>query len=172
MKILVTLNEDQLEAAAIGGVRRRINGLVKNRKSTHPETPDHEQNWWESHVVGAIGEFAVAKALGEVWRPTIGQVNQKDVGDFEVRTTQLPEPVLRYRSHNDPSSIYILCSYRGNQVLIHGWLPGHTVKALGYEAYENCWVTGVDQLYSMTDLNAEIQWSDTVKPYGVKRCSQ
>lgn len=171
MKVLVTLSEHELELAAIGGIRRRIDGMTKKRRSTHPETPDHEQQWWESHIVGAIGEFAVAKALGESWRPTIGEVNQKDVGEFEVRTTQLPTPLLRYRGHNDPNSTYILCSYRGNQVLIQGWLPGHTVKALGYEAYDNCWVAGVEQLYSMADLNAEIEWSDKVRPYGVKRCS-
>jgi hypothetical protein len=172
MKILVTLSEPELEEAALGGVRRRISGMAKQRKSTHPETPDHEQRWWESHVVGAIGEFAVAKALGELWRPTVGVIDQKDVGDFEVRTTQLPKPVLRYRAHNDARSNYILCSYRGNQVLIQGWLPGHTVKALGYEEFDGCWIAGLDQLFSMADLNAEIHWSDTVKPYGVSRCSQ
>ena len=57
MRILVTLSEAELEEAALGGVRRRISGMAKQRKSTHPETPDHEQRWWESHVVGAIGEF-------------------------------------------------------------------------------------------------------------------
>ena len=170
MRVLVTLTPAELEEAALGGVRRRINGLVKNRRSTHPETPDHEQNWWESHVVGAIGEFAVAKALGVAWRPTVGQVNEKDVGEFEVRTTQLPKPLLRYRGHNDPASKYILCSYRGNQVLIQGWLTGHTVKALGYEEYDNVWTAGVDQLYSVADLNADIVWSDTVKPYGLTNC--
>lgn len=166
MKILVTLNENQLEAAAIGGVRRRIHGITQGRRSTHPETPDHKQNWWQSDIIGAIGEFAVAKALGEIWNPTIGEVNRKDVGEFEVRTTEQPTPLLRFRGHNDPASKYILCSYRGNQVLIQGWLPGHTVQALGYMEFDNVWTAGVDQLYSMADLNCEIQWSDTVKPYG------
>jgi hypothetical protein len=166
VKILVTLNENQLEAAAIGGVRRRIHGITQGRRSTHPETPDHKQNWWQSDIIGAIGEFAVAKALGEIWNPTIGEVNRKDVGEFEVRTTEQPTPLLRFRGHNDPASKYILCSYRGNQVLIQGWLPGHTVQALGYMEFDNVWTAGVDQLYSMADLNCEIQWSDTVKPYG------
>lgn len=169
MKVLVTLTEQELEEAALGGVRRRIDAIKNKRRPNQPNRPDHEQHWWESDIMGAIGEFAVAKALGEQWRPTIGDVRQKDVGDFEVRTTQLPQPVLRFRSHNDPQSKYILCSYKGNQVLIQGWLPGHTVRSLGYEAFENCWVAGVDQLYSMADLNAEIEWSDTVRPYGLKR---
>ena len=166
MKILVTLTEEELETAALGGVRRRINGIKNGRRSTHPETPDHKQNWWQSDIFGAIGEFAVAKALGETWRPTVGKVDQRDVREFEVRTTEQPTPLLRYRGHNDPSAKYILCSYRGNQVLIQGWLTGITVRSLGYEEYDNVWTAGVDQLYSMCDLNCEIQWSDTVKPYG------
>ena len=166
MKILVTLNEAELEEAALGGVRRRIHGITRGRRSTHPETPDHLQNWWQSDIIGAMGEFAVAKALGVTWDATIGRVDRKDVLDFEVRTTERPKPQLRYLLHNDPNSKYILCSYRGNQVLIQGWLPGHTIRALDYMKFENVWVANCDQLYSMADLNCEIQWSDTVKPYG------
>lgn len=171
MKVLVTLSADEMRQAAAGGVERRLDGLIRGRRSTHPETPDHKQAWWQSHIVGAIGEFAVAKAFGVAWKPTIGQVDQKDVLDFEVRTTELPTPLLRYRGHNNPASKYILCSYRGNQVLIQGWLPGSTVKALGYEEFDNVWTAGVDQLYSMTDLNVDIEWSDTVAPYGKARVS-
>lgn len=166
MKVLVTLTPDEMRKAATGGIERRIHGITKGRRSTHPETPDHKQHWWQSEIIGALGEFAVAKALGEIWSPTVGQVNQKDVGEFEVRTTEQPTPLLRYRGHNDPSSKYILCSSRGNQILIQGWLPGYTVKALGYMEFDNVWTAGVDQLYSMADLNADILWSDTVVPYG------
>lgn len=166
MKVLVTLTNDEMRTAAYGGVERRIHGITKGRRSTHPETPDHKQNWWQSEVIGAFGEFAVSKALGVDWSPTVGHVNRKDVLDFEVRTTEQPTPLLRYRGHNDPSSKYILCSSRGNQILIQGWLPGYTVRNLGYMEFDNVWTAGVDQLYSMADLNAEIHWSDTVVPYG------
>ena len=169
MKILVTLSNAEMEEAALGGVRRRIDALNRGRRSTHPETPDHQQQWWQSHIIGAFGEYAVAKALGVQWNPTIGQVDQRDVLDYEVRTTEAPTPLLRYRGHNDPRANYILVSSRGNQLLIQGWLPGHTVQALGYEEYENVWTAGVDQLYSMSDLNADVLWSDTVKPYGLKQ---
>lgn len=169
MKVLVTLTEKELREAACGGIERRIDAMKRGRKSTHPETPDHLQNWWQSHINGAIGEFAVAKALGVTWNPTIGQVNQKDVGEYEVRTTELPNPVLRYRGHNDPSSTYILCGLKNNRVLIHGWLPGYTVRDLGYMEFDNVWTAGADQLYPVTDLNTDILWSDTVIPYGVSR---
>lgn len=165
MKILVTLSPAELEEAAIGGVRRRIAGITQNRRSTHPETPDHQQQWWESNVIGAIGEYAVAKALDLPWDPTIGRVDARDVGNYEVRTTQLPKPVLRYRTHNDPKSWYILCSYKRDKVLIQGWLPGQTVLDLGYMEHDNVYTATVDQLYPVTDLPEEIAWSEMVRPY-------
>lgn len=166
MKVLVTLTETELETAAHGGVARNIDAMKRGRKSYQKNRPDHEQNWWQSHIIGAIGEFAVAKALDLPWNPTVGQVDQKDVGDFEVRTTELPNPVLRFRSHNDPCSHYILCQLKANRVLIHGWLPGYAVRDFGYMEFDDCWVANPDTLYSVADLNAEIRWSDSVKPYG------
>jgi hypothetical protein len=165
MKVVVTLTREELERAAIGGVQRRLAGMYQNRRSTHPETPDHLQQWWESNVIGAIGELAVAKALDMEWDPTIGRVDCHDVGPYEVRTTQQPTPVLRYRTHNDPNNTYILCQYRRDRVLIHGWLKGRTVLDLGYMEHDDVYVAGADQLYSITDLPEPIAWSDSVKPY-------
>ena len=165
MRVLVQLTKDELERAAFGGVQRRLAGIFQNRRSTHPETPDWKQQWWESNVIGAIGEYAVAKALDLPWNPTIGRVDARDVGEYEVRTTQLPEPVLRYRVHNDPTSKYILCSYKRDKVLIQGWLTGQTVLDLGYMEHDGVYTASVDQLYSITDLPEPIAWSDMVRPY-------
>ena len=165
MKVLVTLTPAELEQAAFGGVQRRIAGIFQNRRSTHPETPDWKQQWWESNVIGAIGELAVAKALDMHWDPTIGRVDAHDVGDYEVRTTQLPNPVLRYRTHNDPKNRYILCSYKRDKVLIHGWLPGQTVLDLGYMEFDDVYTASADQLYSITDLPEPVAWSDMVQPF-------
>lgn len=169
MKVLVTLTEAELRLAAHGGVARNLDAMKRGRKSYQTDRPDHEQNWWQSHIIGAIGELAVAKALDLPWNPTVGQVDQKDVGEYEVRTSELPNPVLRFRNHNDPRSHYILAQLKQNRVLLHGWLPGGTVKLLGHMEFENCWVAPVDTLYSMADLNHDIQWSDTVTPYGGAR---
>lgn len=169
MKVLVTLTGAELRQAAHGGVERNIDAMKRGRKSYQTDRPDHEQNWWQSHIIGAIGEFAVAKALGLAWNPTIGQVDQKDVGEFEVRTSELPNPVLRFRAHNDPASHYILAGLKQNKVLLHGWLPGYSVRDLGHMEFDNCWVAQPDSLYSMADLNAAIEWSDTVVPYGATR---
>lgn len=167
MKVLVTLTAEELRHAAAGGVERNIDAMKKGRKSYQKDRPDHEQNWWQSHIIGAIGEFAVAKALGYEWDSTVGRIDAKDVGEFEVRTTELPVPVLRFRSHNNPRSHYILASLKNNRVLLQGWLPGYAVRDLGYMEFDNCWVAQVDSLYSMADLNAEIQWGTNVTPYGL-----
>lgn len=165
MKVLVTLSERELRKAAYGGMERNIDAMKRGRTSRQGDRPYHEQNWWQSHIIGAIGEFAVAKALGLSWDPTIGHIDKKDVGDFEVRTTELPNPVLRFRAHNDPRAHYILCGLKLNRVLIHGWLPGYAVRDLGYMEFDDCWVAEPESLFSMADLNAEIQWQDSVKPY-------
>lgn len=164
-KVLVTLNKDEMRQAAHAGIERRLHALEHGRRSTHPDTPDHLQRWYQSEIVGALGEYAVAKAFGTVWDPAIGRVNAHDVLNYEVRTTEQPKPVLRYRTHNDPRNKYILCQSRGNQILIHGWQIGQTIMDLGYMEYDDVYTAGPDQLYSIFDLPVELEFSDTVKLY-------
>lgn len=164
-RLLVTLTKDEMRTAAHWGIERRLHAMEAGRRSTHPETPDHLQRWYQSEIVGALGEYAVAKAFGVEWDPTIGRVNAHDVLDYEVRTTEQPRPVLRYRIHNDPVNKYILCQSRGNQVLIHGWLPGQTIKDLGYMEYDDVYIASPDQLYSIFDLPVDIVTNDTVRLY-------
>lgn len=164
-RVLVTLTEPELEAACNAGVRRRISAMKQGRRSTHPETPDWKQAWWQSDIIGAIGEFAVAKAFDVEWDPTIGRVDRPDVLDYEVRTTELPEPKLRVRAHNDLTKRYILCSYKLNKVLIQGWQIGTNVKKQGREEYDGVWIAGVDELYSIVDLGPDIVLGDGVELY-------
>lgn len=164
-RVLVTLTEAELERACDAGIKRRISAMKDGRRSTHPETPDHKQAWWQSHIVGAIGELAVAKAFDTDWDPTVGRIDAKDVLDYEVRTTELPEPKLRVRAHNDLRSRYILCSYKTNKVLIQGWQIGTNVQKLGREEYDGVWICGVDELYSIHDLGPDIVLRDGVQLY-------
>lgn len=167
MKVFVKLTQAELREAAIGGVDRRLSALAMNRRSTHPETPDHLQHWYQTSIVGAIGELAVAKALGLRWDPTIGRIDATDVGNYEVRTTEQPNPVLRIRAHDNAAKTFLLCQYWRDRVLIHGWTLGQRVIDLDHMEFENCWSAPADTLYSMADLNTEIAWSEHVVPYGV-----
>ena len=165
MKVLVVLNPDELQAAAQGGINRRIRAMQKDRRPNQPERPDHEQHWWQTDIIGAIGEFAVAKALGQQWQDLTSDVNGKDVLDYQVRTIENPKGGLKVRRHDNPLDIYILAQVRKNHVLVHGWMPGHQVIAWDHEIFPNCWTVPTPQLYSMADLMHPVEWSETVKPY-------
>ena len=165
MKVLVVLNPDELEAAAHGGINRRIRAMQKDRRPNQPERPDHEQHWWQTDIIGAIGEYAVAKALGQQWQDLTSDVNGKDVLDYQVRTIENPKGGLKVRRHDNPLDIYILAQVSRNRVLIHGWMPGHQVIAYDHEIYPNCWTIPTAMLYKMADLPEEIYWGPTVTPY-------
>jgi len=67
-KVLVTLDYEELEYCAISGARRNIRAMQKDRKP-RDKTSYSKQNWWQSNITGVIGEYAVAKSLGEhCWR--------------------------------------------------------------------------------------------------------
>jgi len=163
MKVVVTLTPSELEKAAYGGVQRRIQGIMKGLKSTHSETPDYKQNWWQSDIVGAIGEMAVAKAFGVEWQPTIGDIHRKDVLDYQVRTIENPSAGLRVRSHDLTDDIFILCQVRKNKALLHGYSTGAIVRDHAWEEFPRCFTLPKNQLFHVTDLAHPIEWSDHVQ---------
>ena len=165
MKILVRLGSAELEAAAHGGANRRIRAMAKGRRPNQPERPEWEQNWFQTSIIGAIGEYAVAKALGEQWEDLEEDPNGKDVLEYQVRTIENPAGGLKVRRRDNHRDIFILAQVSRNKVLIHGWMPGYQVVALGTEIYPDCWTIPTAMLYQMADLPEEIYWSDTVIPY-------
>ena len=66
-KVLVTLDYEELEYCAVSGARRNIRAMQKQRKPRQSTVAYQKQNWWQSNITGVIGEYAVAKALGEHW---------------------------------------------------------------------------------------------------------
>ena len=92
-----------------------------------------------------------------------------DAGAWEVRTTERPSPKLRVRAGDDLSKNYILASYKKNQVLIQGWLPGKRVKELGREEFDGVWTATVDELYSIVDLPGEVAFGDEVQIWASHR---
>jgi hypothetical protein len=168
MKVLVTLSIDELRIAASAGVERNLRAMVKNRRPNQPERPDWEQQWWQSNVNGCIGELAVCKAFGVEFTDTVEDIDG-DVLGYQVRTIQNPKAGLRVRSHDRNEDTFILAQVHKAQVLLHGYMTGWQVKQRGLEEFPRCFTMPARELYSVTDLPHEIQWADTVKPYGLKQ---
>lgn len=169
MKILVTLTAEEMHDAASGGVDRRISAIMDQRRGRrHESIPDARQQWWQTTIIGAIGEYAVARAFGRPWSPTVGRIDALDVGLWQVRSTESTQPKLRVRLHDNLDDLYILAQVHNNKVLIHGYLPGHDVRRQGVEEYENVWAVTPDLLHLITDLPEDIAWGDRVTVYKPK----
>lgn len=167
MKILVRLTPDEVRRAAYGGVDRRISAMLDGRRGRrHENIPFERQQWWQTTIIGALGELAVAKALGHDWDPTIGRIDSADVGRYQVRATEAEDPKLRVRLHDKLTDTFILAQVRGHRVTLHGWAPGQYVRDHGREEFPNVWSIPAGHLFALQDLNTEIGWCDFVTPVG------
>jgi hypothetical protein len=151
-KVLVTLDYEELEYCAISGARRNIRAMQKQRKPRQNNVAYEKQNWWQSHIAGVIGEYAVAKALGEHWQDLDNDRGGFDVLSYQVRATEHTKPMLRIRIQDDLNHMFILAQVRHHRVLIHGWANGHDVKQYGILEYENCWSLHCAGLNDMSTL--------------------
>jgi len=81
----------------------------------------------ENHTTGAIGEFAVAKALGLYPGFTINNFDGPDIKpDIQVRATHKGRLILTNRDKD--SEKYVLVLGYGPELDVVGWVWGHEGK--------------------------------------------
>jgi hypothetical protein len=79
------------------------------------------------HIQGAMGEFAAAIALNMSWRPTVGQINQPDVGGFvQVRSTYYRDGHLIIKPKD--TGPFVLVIYLGEMIRVCGWYEAAIAK--------------------------------------------
>lgn len=95
------------------GVMRRVAAMQGGRIQVNGGT-DKGGKDWQSHIVGCLGEMAVAKFLKRFWSATVGRIDQGDIGDdYEVRTRDAdrkgPDLVMTPKDKREKSNVpYIL----------------------------------------------------------------
>lgn len=85
----------------------------------------------EAHIIGAMGEYAVARAFNLNYHPVAGEPDTKrgDVGKLQVKTIRDRSRSMIVREHDPVEFDYVLCFVPSVQeVEIVGWLPGSEVK--------------------------------------------
>lgn len=103
----VQLTWAEITAAAILGVMRQVTNLRDGRKQRYGA---EESGGFEYHVVGCIGEAAIAKLLNKFWLGNLGDLRH-DVGDVQVRARAAPSGcLLLHDNDSDHSQFYfVLC---------------------------------------------------------------
>ena len=147
-QILVRLCEADMQIACHGGVNREIIG------GKHPKSPEvkyWDQHYWQSHIIGAISEYAVAKLFGLEWHWE-RQPDKYDVGTYQVRATENPSNRLLVRKNDNPTDQFIFCKVHQNRVLIEGWTTGQRVIDNDDEIFNGTYVMPDYLLYPLSDL--------------------
>jgi hypothetical protein len=129
----ITLNRHEMRTAAMGGIERRLSAIAKNRPAFYGA--DTRQNEWQIDIIGAIGEYAVAKYLNVYWEPAtiIDKLDDLpgDVAHYQVRSTCHRNGHLIIHQADRPQAPFILAVIDNNKIELPGWIYGHEAQHLG-----------------------------------------
>jgi hypothetical protein len=115
----------EVQMAADVGVRRNVEALSKNRKGTF----EGGKSTWESHILGACGEMAFAKAFGLYWEAGVNTFKAGgDVCAVEVRTRAQHDWELIVRDDDPDGRIYFLVTGGPEKFRLHGWIKSEDAR--------------------------------------------
>jgi len=116
--VRVCVTACEVRYAALVGIARDGDAKVHGRKPRWPV------GTLVAHIVGALGELVVSKALGIYWRPVIDRRDTAygDVAGYEVKATQYPDGYLRLRADAKPDRPYVLVTGEPPALEIRGWI--------------------------------------------------
>ena len=119
--IVITLSRDQLRFIGDVASKRVAENATSSYQGCHGSV---EPERYQHHMLGCLGEYAVAVNQSLVWDGSRGQ----DAGPFEVRTTQMQSgyiPKLRIHPKDPDNKVFILVSVISHAKLrLCGWLMG------------------------------------------------
>ena len=126
--IILTPTEGELHLAGSVGVLRMIYAIRTGRKR-RPGINDEDAGPVQ-HILGAIGEQALARYLGVFWSGTIGTVHASaDVGGcYQVRATERQSGKLIAHDDDKDEQPFVLARVLLPDVHLVGWLWGHEAK--------------------------------------------
>lgn len=130
--LYVSLNDHELLSAAVAGCQRRVLGIRKNRPQLHGA--DLRANYWQIDIMGALTEYALAKAVNCHWEPATDSPLSSlpgDVGSLQVRSTCHMSGKLIVHPQDADDAPFVLAVLREPEIKFCGWLYGHEAKLLG-----------------------------------------
>lgn len=166
MKLIVRLNAEQLEVAALAGVRRQVDAITKYRQTPHPgKQVEHE---WEYNIQATIAEYAVCLAFGQTFSGYVPRNirGQRDAGPLEVRTLCTDHTKGLAAKWKDPDDQrLVLTMVKKDRILIAGWETAGAVRAMGRPNKYGRHELPQADLRSVDQLGYAIQFSEQVREY-------
>lgn len=122
--MLIQLTPSEMFMAAQVGVMRQVENVKAGRVPAHG---CGDANNWQIHCEGAMGECALAKALGIYWTGK-GRLRAPDVGEVDVRTTEIPSGrLILHKEDPDDRAFYLLIGVNGRYE-VKRWCYGREGK--------------------------------------------
>jgi hypothetical protein len=120
----ITLTWHELMAASLVGVMRQVSSLKDGRQHIAGMTGIG----WDTHIEGACGEAAVAKALGIYWGCHCNNFSGDDLPGIQVRTARKTDAALVIRPHDDEAARWVLVTGQAPIFCVRGWILGRDGK--------------------------------------------
>ena len=152
----VKLTAAEVLLASHVGCMRNVQSLKKATDRVEPEP----RKYWQSNIIGAIGECVIAKYFNIYWSGAVGDWRAKDVGDFEVKTNEqiYKKNVLMVKKGNSPDRKYFLVAGNAFNYRIFGWVDGYDImsEARWGDPFNNtlsCYHMDATELNAIRDFN-------------------
>ena len=120
----VTLSAHEMATAAWVGVRRQVEAKRKGLPDKH----GFDGDGWGSHIEGAGGEMALAKAMGVYWDGSVNTFKRDDLPGIQVRTRSRHDYELLVRRTDSDTEVFVLVTGQMPEYRIHGWIRGGDAK--------------------------------------------
>lgn len=154
----VTLTPDDYSVVLHLSADRMIESLRAGRRDAVWD----KDNWiheYHIHILGAVGEIAFAKWIGEYPRFGVKQFSGMDsdhAGDIEIRHRSSRDYDLKITDKDDPKRKYVLTRGLPPKIEIAGWSYGGEVMKDEFRAnhggYGECWFVPVEHLRTMEEI--------------------
>jgi hypothetical protein len=136
MPVKITLGPEQLALAEAEAHRRQLQNESRGLRGRN-KAPDKGEKALKMHLLGCIGEVAVADYLGlqehlfKAQSPVPGAADLP--GNIEVKTRSKHNYDLLVQISDDPNKIFVLTTHEGGEAThIVGWIRGQDAMRKGW----------------------------------------
>ena len=130
MIVKIKLDQNDQDRAVEEGTKRRMHNIAKKRMQRNNFLGSEKQKL-DNDIVGAIGELAAARYLNLEHHIFVEPERIKGSIDLppniDVKCPRGHNRRLIIYLNDNPKKIFVLATYKGQEVWLHGWTYGHRV---------------------------------------------